>query len=483
MSAFSFPEPPVENGTEVTNSTTGVTYRYDAVHDTWQIVTTDLATDIDSHLSDLSGELARLNGVVDAALIEKDEILENAIINNSNQDNRIDNLEEALVTYQIGTDKVMRSTDPAIELVDSNGFYSNVKFKGTGGLSVSSDLQSIIIDGSNIDPGDSDVQLSINWSTNRIDIKVNDDLASGCSLPLGTDTLAGLMGPDDRRHIYTWNDADYYSKDEIDSQFTLRGVGYKYLFSSFGGQPTIREGEFTTDNRIVGQVTFISIAPTDDDGKNRRDAVSGDTIELYDAVTTKYYRFIISSGSDGMYGVTYVGPDVDKDDAMGIGSPFLIYLYPTHISSANYYDKAASDTRFMSLLQGQKQTCNRITQFTQALEYTGTVAYSNNVTNKSYVDNKVASAVLTLATKDYVNSEVSQAVGSLSLPTTKKEIYYGDYAPTDELENGDLWFDSMHLRLNVYSQGAWINPDRNDGKDLENRITVLEARIVQLEGN
>ena len=31
------------------------------------------------------------------------------------------------------------------------------------------------------------------------------------------------------------------------------------------------------------------------------------------------------------------------------------------------------------------------------------------------------------------------------------------------MKDGDIWFDSMHLRLNVWSQGAWINPDRNDG--------------------
>jgi hypothetical protein len=41
----------------------------------------------------------------------------------------------------------------------------------------------------------------------------------------------------------------------------------------------------------------------------------------------------------------------------------------------------------------------------------------------------------------------------------------------------------MNLRLNVFSQGAWINPDRNDGADVEDRMSALEVRIAQLESN
>ncbi len=39
MAAFNFPEPPVEDGTEVTNSTTGVTYQYDLANDCWSVIT------------------------------------------------------------------------------------------------------------------------------------------------------------------------------------------------------------------------------------------------------------------------------------------------------------------------------------------------------------------------------------------------------------------------------------------------------------
>ena len=272
---------------------------------------------------------------------------------------------------------------------------------------------------------------------------------------------------------------DYYTKDEIDNQFTLRGVGYKYLMSSFNGTVTIRPGELHTNNRIVGQVTFISLGTEDDDGKLRRNPVIGDTIELYDNLSGKYFRYLINSAADTAYGVTYQGSDDDRNDPFGLGYPFLVYLYPTHISAANYYDKDTSDDRFMSLQSGNVQECNRITKFNQTVDYMATVSFPNNVANKRYVDEQVA----TRATIEYVNDEVDKMLTSFNTEDAEPDIFYGDYAPTGEMKNGNVWFDSMNLRMNVWSQGAWINPDRNDGKDLENRITALEARLAQLEGN
>ena len=272
---------------------------------------------------------------------------------------------------------------------------------------------------------------------------------------------------------------DYYTKDEIDNQFSLRGVGYTYLVSSFNGTITIRPGELHTNNRLVGQITAISLGPEDDNGKQRRDAVAGDTIEIYDIVTTKYYRYLINSGGDGTYSVTYQGSVDEQNNPLSMGQPYIIYMYPTHISSANYYDKAASDERFLSLKPGLEQSSQRITTFQASLKYTGDITYRAHVANKGYVDDKVAA----LATIQYVNDEVDKMASALSVETAEPNVYYGDYAPTGDRKNGDIWFDAMHLRLNIWSQGAWVNPDRNDGASLENRITALEARLAQLEGN
>ena len=427
--AFDFPNPPGSG--PVTNPTTGVTYQYDAASQTWVVVSSAAADALAGTLDDVKDDVTDLQ----TSQGQQNTAINNLAIENGDHEARIAELELAptAVTYQIGTDKVMRAGEPSIELVDSEGYYTNVKFQARGGITVSSDLQSIIIDGSNIDAGD-DINLD-----------------------------------------------DYYTKDEIDNQFSLRGVGYTYLVSSFQGTITIRPGEIHTDNRIVGQITAISLGPEDDNGKQRRDAVAGDTIEIFDIVTTKYYRYLINSGGDGTYSVTFQGSQDEQDDPLSMGQPYLIYLYPTHISSANYYDKVESDARFLSAKSGQMQDCQRGINFMAACEYTGSVQYSNNIVNKRYVDNAIADSGF--ASVQYVNDEVDKLATSFATEEAEPDVYYGDYAPTGTRKDGDMWFDSMNLRLNIWSQGAWINPDRNDGASLENRITTLEARLAQLEGN
>ena len=256
------------------------------------------------------------------------------------------------------------------------------------------------------------VQLTGSKNTDHYTILVNDDAAKGCVIPLATDFLSGLLGPDDRRHLYTWNAEEYYNKEEIDNQLTLRGVGYKYLMSSFGGSVTIRDGELNTDNRLVGQVTFISLAPVDDNGKPCRKASIGDTIELYSYSTEQYFRYEVTGEADGTYSVISQAEGDDRDIPLALGDAYLVYLYPTHINAANYY------------------------------------------------------------TKDQIDSI-----------TDEPGIHYGDYAPSGERKDGDLWFDSMRLRLNIWTQGAWVNPDRNDGGDIDDKIEEIEQRLIQLEEN
>ena len=148
-----------------------------------------------------------------------------------------------------------------------------------------------------------------------------------------------------------------------------------------------------------------------------------------------------------------------------MGAAYLIYLYPTHISSANYYDKTASDDRFMSKKPGAMENVQRGFNFQAACEYTGVVQYSNNIANKRYVDESIAGAGF--ASVQYVNDEVDKMLTSFNEEAAEPDIFYGDYAPTGEMKDGNIWFDSMNLRMNVWSQGAWINPDREgDSVDL-----------------
>ena len=77
---------------------------------------------------------------------------------------------------------------------------------------------------------------------------------------------------------------------------------------------------------------------------------------------------------------------------------------------------------------------------------------------------------------------LKEQVASLGTPTQPVEstdIYYQDSAPTEGVENGNLWFDTTTLRLYVSHAGAWVNPDRiSDG---ECDLTEVETEIAELQ--
>lgn len=65
-----------------------------------------------------------------------------------------------------------------------------------------------------------------------------------------------------------------------------------------------------------------------------------------------------------------------------------------------------------------------------------------------------------------------QAIKTNMAINTMNQIYYSDAAPsTTNLNNGDVWFDSVNLRLNVRHSNAWVHPDRVED-------TALKAALL-----
>ena len=62
------------------------------------------------------------------------------------------------------------------------------------------------------------------------------------------------------------------------------------------------------------------------------------------------------------------------------------------------------------------------------------------------------------------------SVNSLVNDNDGLNIYYGDTAPTTNLTDGDLWFDSYNLRLNVRHLGYWLFPDRVEDVNLKSAL-------------
>jgi hypothetical protein len=358
MSAFQFPDPASEQ--TVTNPSTGSTYEWKADPGKWVLVTS-------------AGEIPDF---------------------------------PEQVTYQIQTDKILRNSQPAIELVDTAGYYSNVKFTGTGGIEVTSDFNGIIIDGSSIGGGNVNLDgYYTKTETDQLDAAIQSEVTG--------------------------------NKSAISALQKSKVTQYKYKIKSVESGLASRDGEIIVNSLDAKLITLISLAPSDVNGAKTKPIMIGDIIEF--DYNDSVVRYIAESADTNVLMVNYVSGSrtMITNDSLYI----TIYpqntanLLPSDVDANDYFTKTEVTTTIEAIRTGLQQS----------------------------IDN----------TRDLI----------IPPGQNNPETYYGDYAPTGSLLNGDLWFDAMNLRLNVYSQGAWINPDRNDGADLENRMSVLEARIAQLEGN
>jgi hypothetical protein len=212
---------------------------------------------------------------------------------------------------------------------------------------------------------------------------------------------------------------------------------------------------------------MISFGDTSKEGLPIGNVSVGDKLCIEFTEQNRKYFYSITSGTtnSGIYGVSFIEEGSWNPTASIPEKDHYLEIFPraTPFSSSvdldNYYDKNEIDAKFAAgLLPGD----------VDASDY--------------WTKDEVSAALESVRAGLQANINTTN---DLIVPPGQNnpETYYGDYAPTGNLLNGDLWFDAMNLRLNVWSQGAWINPDRNDGATLENRISALEARIAQLEGN
>jgi hypothetical protein len=470
MAAFQFPDPAVQ--TTVKNPITGSTYQWQDPPGKWVMIT---ASPEDKETID------RLENDVDA--LQTNDVL---------QDERLTAIEALPVPkdYMIGTDKnLTRNAEPrnapAIELVDSEGYFSNVKFEATGGLAVTSSASSIIFDGSGIDAG-GDVNLD---------------------------------------NYYTKAEADateIHLQGQIDELLVTKGTPAAYTLNDVGIQLGARPGDFYIDNTIAQQITLISLSPEDNNGNARPIGDIGDIIEIVSTSFNSAYRYTITQITEGLAGVSFLSA-ADPNDLLIPGNTFNIYVYPQNKTTASidyvdqqddlklsktggvitgelHFDRGEGGGNMMiypnvgtndSAIYALNNSAIRFRTVSGDTSDSGErkthISISKDPDTLAPVTNIYHLASPTAynhaANKQYVDDAVAGVASSLSIEDTEPDIHYGDYPPSGNRTNGEIWFDSFNLRLNVYSQGAWINPDRNDGASLENKITALEARLAQLEGN
>ena len=135
--------------------------------------------DINAHLDERISALSEAGYDDTTITLALNQEIEDRTAGDNSLQQQIDALPDPVtqVTYQIQTDKILRAGEPAIELVDSEGFFSNVKFEKIGThIDVSSTGSSIVIDGTNLDQAintaydtQADILLTNINQTNQLD--------------------------------------------------------------------------------------------------------------------------------------------------------------------------------------------------------------------------------------------------------------------------------------------------------------------------
>ena len=174
--------------------------------------------------------------------------------------------------YRLGTDKAARNGEAAVELVDNQDNYSNVKFFGEKGISCSSNIQGILVSGDNL-------------------------------------------------------------QDQIDELGVTKGKVARYTTENTAGTPVARPGQLSVNTTYPPNVILVSFGIEDSDGVLTKPMADGDIIEFVDASSSKVSRYQITDATAAptAISVTYISGNNDflRDEEE------QVYIYPQNATGAS----------------------------------------------------------------------------------------------------------------------------------------------------
>ena len=206
-------------------------------------------------------------------------------------------LSDSRLPYLIQTDKVLRSGEAAIELVDNDDNFSNVKFVGTNGVDVTSTASSIVIDGSKLS-GDITAELS---------------------------SFATIVYSDGK---------DQELQNQIDDLEVQKGASAIYTCKNVDPAPVPgfnpRPGQWGANDGASPDVTNLSLGAEDKAGALTKTINDGDIIEINGIGGDTRYKVEDSSAAPLLVVVEYIS----GNQGFVVDNDYTFYIYPQNEAGA-----------------------------------------------------------------------------------------------------------------------------------------------------
>ena len=391
----------------------GVTYEYDATEDRWFVISTTAVDSVIEDISDNRSQIDVLDTIIDQEIENRTNLLDVAASKNNQQDASINELDARVDALAASSGKL-----------EFKGRYNYVLEKTTEACTAAY-AQCLLQAG-----GDVPAMSECNRLKDVCEAAISDPYPAGSFTSKGTTNIIS----DIEEFLITTVDADGQTIDWLN---TAEEGDYLEFFDSNDGDTALFEivDEPTTANtEQTIRVKFINQAGLGDGNFNLQ--------QSYDIRVFKAAQ----------------GIDLNEADQRYVAKPYVVYfedtpgdITPVHSSGALRNGELWFDTSSLEMFVWNNNSWVAVTP-----------PPTQDVTIAGVIDDVDRLLTDTAQQAQRVNSLVSDLI-------LENNIYYSDGPPvgdiTGTLRNGDLWVDSDDLQIKFYSQGAWINPDRQVGGD------------------
>ena len=348
-------------------------------------------------------------------------------------------------TYTIGTASTTGNSNTGIYIVDETNASTGVAISGAGNVEVADDANGITINISAAEQRISEIEADYLTSADKTSLE-SDITAIETTISDYATVLSNISAlQTDVAALPTFSDLSV----------NLDAEGAQ-LFGAINVQ----------DNRITNVAT-----PTNSSDAATRGYVDGrETVIRNDLVSKtggSVSHILITNSNADIAGIDYSGAANMGLDALKFQTYSLTgtnyATFGTTTTPWEYSWEYESDESFNWIRNGTRVfAINGEKTYAKDLVLCDLAANANGPQFNNQIDVRTK-----LAQIDTLQASIT----ALQVDTHDPHVFYGDTAPTEAtLTDGDIWFDSYNLRLNVRHSGYWIFPDRVEDVNLKSAL-------------